>query len=151
MASSLLGAAVQLSVMFADPASAALPPAQGRLCTNYSSTCTADPQLPQIEVADVESGQTSNQSANINQLRQGLLASSLRLAALNSDAARNLQAFYKNYTIRYAIAMTNYFRVRHVQAHCTVQVAAWYTALNAAERAKINSGLRDIPPECPQR
>ena len=63
------------------------------------------------------------------------MASSLRVAALNSSATQTLQARFAFHTLRYAIAMNNYFRVRHSRQDCTVQVAAWTTAIDAAHKA----------------
>ena len=84
-------------------------------------------------------------------MRQRLLNSSLKLAANNVAAAQHLQARFAFYTIRYAIAMNNYFRLRHLRQDCALQVAAWTHALHAAHQANISSYLRDIPPDCPLR
>jgi hypothetical protein len=151
IAHSLLGVAAQLGFLIGDPASAAMQPAQDRLCDRPTSLCMVDPQRLQGLGKRSEPGRAEHNPVGLEDLRQRLLASSLRLASLNRAAPQNLQAWLSFNSFRYAIATNNYFRVRHAKENCTEQVAAWNTALNEAKRANINSHLRDIPPDCQLR
>lgn len=152
MASSLLGAAVQLSVLMADPSGAVAPSADRQLCGSFIRTCQAEFQLQQDSQRSVSDlAPPASDLPRFERQRQRLLGSSLRLAASNIAARRNLQANFAFYTLRYALAMNHYFRVRHAHHDCTVQVAAWSYAIDAAQKANINSYLRDIPPDCPLR
>ena len=148
---SFLGVVAQLGFLISDPASAAMQPAQDRLCDRPISLCLVDQQQRRgIDKRSV-SGPAEQKPESLEDLRQKLLASSLRLASLNRAAPQNLQAWLSFNSFRYAIATNNYFRVRHAKESCTEQVAAWNTALNEAKRANITSHLRDIPPNCQLR
>ena len=151
IAQSLLGVAAQLGLLISDPASAAVHSAQDRLCDRPTSLCKLDAQRPQGWGKRPESGSAGRKTVGLEDLRQGLLSSSLRQASLNRAASQNLQARFAFHTLRYAIATNNYFRVRHANEDCTEQVAAWNNVLNAAKMANINSYIRDLPPDCPLR
>ena len=151
IAHSLLGLAAQLGFLISDPASAALQPAQDRLCDRPTSLCVVDRQRLQGLGKRSQSGRAEPNPVGLEDLRQSLLASGLRLASLNRAGPHTLQARFTFHSFRYAIATNNYVRVRHAKENCTEQVAAWNTALNEAKRANINSHLRDIPPDCPLR
>lgn len=151
MANPLLGVSVQLGLLFADPAAATIRPAEQVLMTGKKSFDKVESQQQPEFRHGWPSRPAETEPVSLEQLRRKLEASSLRLATLNKSSSQTLQARFAFHTLRYAIAMNNYFRVRHANEDCSEQVAAWNTALNAAKRANINSYLRDLPPDCPLR
>ena len=157
MDSNLLGAAVQLSLLLSEPSAALSPSADGRHCVGINASCLAEARL--LRSAD-SAGQFGDGTAILprwaglprsERLRQSLFSTSLRLAANHTAASQYLQAEFTFHTLRYAFAMHHYFRVRHLRQDCALQVAAWTKALDAAQKANINTDLRDIPQDCPLR
>ena len=152
MTNTLLGTAVQFSLLLAHPSSGTIHPQVQAPCVSAGVVCSQGLELPTATAA--AAGKSSLPDANpdkLANLRHRLLSSSLRVAALNKAATETLQARFAFHTLRYAIAMNNYFRVRHSRQDCTVQVAAWTTAIHAAHKANIKSYIKDIPPDCPLR
>lgn len=151
MANLLLGVSVQLGLLFAVPAIAAIQPAEQVLITGRKSIDTAEANQQLGSPNDWHPKSAGTGPVRLEQYRRGLEASSLRLATLNKASSQTLQAGSTFHGFRYAMAMNHYFRLRHANENCTEQVAAWNTALNAAKRANIISHLKDLPPHCPLR
>ncbi len=151
MANPLLGVAVQLGFLIADPASAARQPAEQLFIADRKSIDKAYPNHSPRSGDSLSPSPAESVPVSREQRSRGLEASSLRLAMLSKTNSQTLQARFAFHTLRYAIATNNYFHVRHANEDCTQQVAAWNRALNAAKRANINTYLRDMPPDCPLR
>ena len=151
MASSLLATAVHLGMWMSDPSAALDLSSAGLSCVSFPASCAADVQPRNSDAEHESSRHPEDPAARLVAMRHRLMTSSLRLAASHAAGVQNLQARFAFFTLRYAIAMNNYFRVRHANENCSSQVAAWSFALDAAAKAKINTYLREMPPDCPLR